>query len=326
VVTLDDQGFRKVRDAGLIAPLTDPALIAEWEKLPAGLRDFLSVESRAAAIPTDFYTYPDVTFLEENWDAVRGDFADYPETWLDYAKWLRGFSHSDAAGKYTVNFDGFGRIGLDTPKQFEMYTLWDMAEAFARCWEALGEGIDFDRPEFTDCVDVLSEVDWSAMRYGEGDEDGMDRRAVMFILAYDPLSSEGDYAVVTRTLKIRPDAPTLTRASGTFAFVPAASTSRATAQEYLKALVAQNRVASEGSLSAAAAYDFATEPEALAREAGMSYTADSIRRYRARVGDVAFRAEPDVETVRAVRDAVIQYVTGQTDSRELCARLEALYK
>ena len=326
VVSLDHEDFRKVRDAGLIAPLTDPALIAEWEKLPAGLRDFLSVDDRAAAIPMDFYAYSDVTFPEKNWDVVRGDLAEPPETWLDYLGWLKEFSHSDAAGKYIIDFERLERVDLDTPEQFEMYTLWNMAGAFARCWEALGEGIDFDRPEFTDCVDALAEVDWGAIRYADNDEGGEDRRVVTFINCYDPLRSEDDWGAGCRTLKIRPDAPRISRASGTFAFVPASSTSRATAQEYLKTLVAENHAASEGNLSAAAACDFTTDPRVIAEEAGMGYTADSIGRYRAQVGDVAFRVEPDTGTILAVRDAVIQFVSGQADSRELCARLETLYK
>ena len=106
----------------------------------------------------------------------------------------------------------------------------DMAEAFERCWRALGEDVDFNRPEFTECVANLAAVDWKALRYGDGDEGGGDLRALFFPGVYDPLFSENDWSVGCRTLKIRPDAPKLTRASGYIAFVPAASTSRATAQ------------------------------------------------------------------------------------------------
>lgn len=325
VVTLDDQSFRKVRDAGLIAPLTDPELVAEWEKLPAGLRDFLSVDGRAAAIPVDFYAYPDVMFLKENWEAVRGDFADYPETWLDYARWLRAFSHSEAAGRYVIDFDGYERVDLDTPEQFEMLTLWDMAEAFERCWRALGEAVEFNRPEFTECVEILAEVDWRGMRYGDGDEGGADLRALFFPGVYDPLFSEDDWSDGCRTLKIRPDAPKLTRASGYFAFVPAPSTSKATAQEYLRTLAALNRTAVEGSLPAAACYDFATDPEALAKGASMGFTADSIRRYRAQVGDAVISIMHDNQTVIKVRDIAVEYVAGKIDAGMLCGALNGVY-
>ena len=326
VVTLDDQSFRKVRDAGLIAPLTDPELVAEWEKLPGGLRDFLSVDGRAAAIPVDFYAYPDVMFLKENWEAVRGDFADYPETWLEYARWLRAFSHSEAAGRYVIDFDGYERVDLDTPEQFEMLTLWDMAEAFERCWRALGEAVDFNRPEFTECVAVLAEVDWQAMRYGDGDEGGADLRALFFPGVYDPLFSEDDWSAGCRTLKIRPDAPKLTRASGCFAFVPAASTRRATAQDYLRTLVAVNRTGNEGSLPAVAGYDFATDPEALAKGAGMGFTADSIRRYREQVGDAVIPLMHDNETVVKVRDIAVGYVEGRIDGKTLAGALNGVYR
>lgn len=325
VVTLEYHDFRRVRDAGLVAPLTDAALVAEWEKLPDGLRDFLSVDGRAAAIPVDFYAYPDVMFLKTNWEAVRGDFADYPATWLDYTRWLRDFSHSEAAGRYVIDFDGYERVDLDAPGQFEMFTLWDMAEAFERCWRALGETVDFDRPEFTECVATLGEVDWKALRYGDGDEGGADLRALVFAGVYDPLFSEDDWSAGCRTLKIRPDAPKLSRASGYFAFVPAASTSRATAQEYLKTLAALNQTAVEGSLPAAACYDFATDPEALARAAGMGFTADSIRRYRGQVGDAVIPLMHDNETVVRVRDIAVEYVKGKIDAGMLCGALNGVY-
>jgi len=325
VVTLEYHDFRRVRDAGLVAPLTDAALVAEWEKLPDGLRDFLSVDGRAAAIPVDFYAYPDVMFLQANWEAVRGDLADYPETWLDYARWLRDFSHSEAAGRYVIDFDGYERVDLDVPGQFEMFTLWDMAEAFERCWRALGEDVDFNRPEFTECVATLAAVDWKALRYGDGDEGGEDLRALFFPGVYDPLFSENDWSAGCRTLKIRPDAPKLTRASGTFAFVPAASTSRATAQEYLKTLAALNRTGDEGSLPAAACYDFATDPETLANAAGLGFTADSIRRYREQVGDAVVPLMHDNETVRKVRDIAVEYVAGKIDAGMLCGALNGVY-
>ena len=325
VVTLEYHDFRRVRDAGLVAPLTDAALVAEWEKLPDGLRDFLSVDGRAAAIPVDFYAYPDVMFLQANWEAVRGDFADYPATWLDYARWLRDFSHSEAAGRYVIDFDGYERVDLDVPGQFEMFTLWDMAEAFERCWRALGEDVDFNRPEFTECVATLAAVDWKALRYGDGDEGGEDLRALFFPGVYDPLFSENDWSIGCRTLKIRPDAPKLTRASGYFAFVPAASTSRATAQEYLKTLAALNRTGDEGSLPAAACYDFATAPETLASAAGPGFTADSIRRYREQVGDAVVPLMHDDETVRKVRDIAVEYVAGKIDAGMLCGALNGVY-
>lgn len=326
VVTLEYHDFRRVRDAGLVAPLTDAALVAEWEKLPEGLKDYLSVDGRAAAIPVDFYAYPDVMFLKTNWEAVRCGLEDYPVTWLDYARWLRDFSHSPAARRYVIDFDGYERVDLDVPGQFEMFTLWDMAEAFERCWRALGEDIDFNRPEFTEFVEILAEVDWRGMRYGDGDEGGADLRALFFPGVYDPLFSEDDWSDGCRTLKIRPDAPKLTRASGTFAFVPAASTSRATAQEYLKTLAALNRTGDEGSLPAAACYDFATDPEALASAAGMGFTADSIRRYREQVGDAVIPLMHDNETVVKVRDIAVGYVEGRIDGKALAGALNGVYR
>ena len=326
VVTLEYHDFRKARDAGLIAPLTDAALVAEWEKLPEGLRNFLSVDGRAAAIPVDFYAYPDVMFLKTNWEAVRGSFEDYPETWLEYARWLRDFSHSEAAERYVIDFGGYERVDLDAPGQFEMLTLWDMAEAFERCWRALGEGVDFNRPEFTECLALLAEVDWRAMRYGEGDEGGGDLRALCFTNVYDPLFSEDDWSAGSCTLKIREDAPKLSRASGCFAFVPAASTSKATAQAYLRTLVAVNRTGDNGSLPAAACYDFATDPEALARAAGPGFTAGSIARYRERVGDAVIPLLRDNETMVKVRDMAVEYVEGKIDAGMLCGALNEVYR
>jgi len=273
----------------------------------------------------DFCAYPDVMFLKENWEGVRGDFADYPETWLDYAEWLRAFSHSEAARRYMIDFDKYDRIELDTPGQYEMFTLWRMAEAFARCWTALGEGVDFNRPEFTECVATLAEVDWKALRYGDGDEGGADLRALVFAGVYDSLFSEDDWSAGCRTLRIRPDAPKLTRGSGCFAFVPAASTSRATAQEYLRTLVAVNRTGDEGSLPAAAGYDFVTDANTLARAAGPGFTADSIRRYREQVGDVVIPFMHDNETVIKVRDIVVQYVEGKIDKQMLAGALNGVY-
>ena len=325
VVALDDDRFRRVRDAGLIAPLTDPALVAEWEKLPAGLRDFLSVDGRAAAIPMDFYTYTDVMFLQENWEAVRGDMEDWPDTWLEYVNWLGAFSHSEAAERYAIGFDGFERIDLDVPAKFEMFTLWNMTRAFARCWTALGERVDFARAEFRECVEALGNVDWSAMRYGEDAVDGEDCRAITFVGCYDPLFSEDNWIAGCRTLKIRPDAPRISRASGCFAFMTAASTSRATAQEYLKTLVAVNRTAAEDSLSEAAAYDFTTDPALLADAAGMAYTADSVRRYRQAVGDVAFGLEGDNEDILAVRDVAARFASGKIDAQALIEALNRMY-
>ena len=325
VVTLEDEGFRRVRDAGLIAPLTDPVLIAEWEKLPEGLRATLSVDGRPAAIPGDLYAYPDVVFLPETWVKVCGRFEDYPDTWLDYASWLAEFSHGDAAGQYPVDFERFERIDLDAPAQFEMFTLWNMAEAYARCWQAMGEPIDFTRPEFVECVEALSGVDWGALRFAE-DDGGGHGRAVTFISVYDPLFSEDDHCAGYRTLRIRPDAPRISRISGTFAFMPASCTRRATAQAYLETLATVNRTAIEGSLPEAASYDFATASETMVGEAGGSVTADSVRRYRVRVGDVAFRAEPSREGVLAVRDAAVGYVSGEATRDELLESLNEVYR
>ncbi len=187
------------------------------------------------------------------------------------------------------------------------------------------EDVDFNRPEFTECVATLAEVDWKALRYGDGDEGGGDLRALFFPGVYDPLFSENDWSAGCRTLKIRPDAPKLTRASGCFAFVPAASTSRATAQEYLKTLAALNRTAVEGSLPAAACYDFATDPEELARAAGPGFTADSIKRYREQVGDAVVPLMHDNETVVRVRDIAVEYVEGKIDAGMLCGALNGVY-
>lgn len=324
VVTLDQESFDVVRDAGLIAPLTDPALVAEWETLPEGLRETLSFDGLPVALPADVFTYPDVMFMTQNWDAVRGSFGDYPATWAEYIRWLAEFSHSGAAGEYFIEFDAFERVSLGIPDQFKMYTLWTMAEAYARCWKALGEDIDFYRPEFADCVAALEDVDWSALRYGARDVDGQDRRAVCFYGDYDPYFSEEDWEAGLRTLKIRDDAPVISRASGCFAFIPAASTSKATAVEYLKTLVGWNREPGDGQLPNAVQYDFATDPEALAGLTNGACTADSIRNYRQRVGDMALRAEPDRETILATRDAVVRYVAGEDDREMLVEMLMEL--
>jgi hypothetical protein len=189
----------------------------------------------------------------------------------------------------------------------------------------LGEAVDFNRHEFTECVATLAQVDWQAMRCGDGPEGGGDLRALAFPGVYDPLSSENDWSAGRRTLRIREGAPKLTRASGYFAFVPATSTSRATAQEYLKTLMAVNRTAVEGSLPAAACYDFATDPETLASAAGPGFTADSIRRYREQVGDAVVPLMHDNETVRKVRDIAVEYVAGKIDAGMLCGALNKVY-
>jgi hypothetical protein len=163
------------------------------------------------------------------------------------------------------------------------------------------------------------------MRYGEDPEGGAELRALAFPGVYDPLSSENDRSAGCRTLRIREGAPKLTRTSGYFAFVPAASTSRATAQEYLKTLAAMNRTPVEGSLPAAACYDFATDPETLARAAGLDYTADSIRRYREQVGDAVIPLMHDNETVVKARDIAVEYVAGKIDTGMLCGALNGVY-
>ena len=89
--------------------------------------------------------------------------------------------------------------------------------------------------------------------------------------------------------------------------------------------MAANHETVDGNLSEAAAYDFTTDPQTLVAEAGMNYTADSIRRYREQVGDVAFRAEPDRETNLQIRDTAVGYVTGKIDQAQLCEALNALY-
>ena len=325
VVTLSEEDFPRVRDAGLIAPLTDPELIAEWKLLPQGLQTFLSVDGQPAAIPLGLYTYGDVMFLPENWEAARGSFDDYPDTWLDYARWLSEFSRSEAAGAYVISFEGVDRVALDTPQQFRLYTLWWMAESSARCWEALGEEIDFSKPEFMACLDALEGVDWRALRYDDFAAENRNIRAVQFNFTYDPLFSEDDWSAGERTLRIRDDAPRISRASGDFSFVPASSTSKATAQAYLEALVAVNHTSVEGSMSERAGYDFATDPEAIAREAGASVTPDSVRRYRERVGDVAFPAEKSTETMLAVRDALVKFVAGECEREEVLRELNAVY-
>ena len=98
---------------------------------------------------------------------------------------------------------------------------------------------------------------------------------------------------------IREDAPKLSRASGTFVFVPAASTSRATAQEYLKTLAYVNQTNYEGSLEAVY-YDFATDPEDFASKWGGAESAEAIRQYREQVGDFSFCVNLTRESVGAV--------------------------
>ena len=108
--------------------------------------------------------------------------------------------------------------------------------------------------------------------------------------------------------------------------MPAASTSKATAQAYLRTLVAVNRTGDEGSLPAAACYDFATDPEALARAAGPGFTADSIERYRERVGDAVIPLLRDNETMVKVRDMAVEYVEGKIDAGMLCGALNEVYR
>lgn len=323
VVALEQDGFERVRDAGLIAPLTDPELRAEWEKLPEGLRGYLSVDGQPAAIPLDVFAYLDVAFLTENWDDIRGSFEDYPDTWLEYIRWLGEYSHSAAARDYMIEFDALDGNGLSAAEAFEAYTLLSMADAYARCWKALGETVDFSKPDFTACLEALEGVDWGALHYCDGTpaNDGKEHRAVLFYAGYDPYE---DVTVVPCTLRIREDAPKLSRASGTFVFVPAASTSRATAQEYLKTLAQVNQTDYEGSLEAVR-YDFATDPEDFSSESGGVYSVEAICRYREQVGDFSFCVELTPESVAAVQDAANRYVVGQISRDEWLECLSEAY-
>lgn len=323
VVALEQDGFERVRDAGLIAPLTDPELRAEWEKLPEGLRGYLSVDGQPAAIPLDVFAYLDVAFLTENWDDIRGSFEDYPDTWLEYIRWLGEYSHSAAARDYMIEFDALDGNGLSAAEAFEAYTLLSMADAYARCWKALGETVDFSKPDFTACLEALEGVDWGALHYCDGTpaNDGKEHRAVLFYAGYDPYE---DVTVVPCTLRIREDAPKLSRASGTFVFIPAASTSRATAQEYLKTLAQVNQTDYEGSLEAVR-YDFATDPEDFSSESGGVYSVEAICRYREQVGDFSFCVELTPESVAAVQDAANRYAVGQISRDEWLECLSEAY-
>lgn len=323
VVALEQDGFERVRDAGLIAPLTDPELRAEWEKLPEGLRGYLSVDGQPAAIPLDVFAYLDVAFLTENWDDIRGSFEDYPDTWLEYIRWLGEYSHSAAARDYMIEFDALDGNGLSAAEAFEAYTLLSMADAYARCWKALGEAVDFSKPDFTACIEALEGVDWGALHYCDGTpaNDGKEHRAVLFYAGYDPYE---DVTVVPCTLRIREDAPKLSRASGTFVFVPAASTSRATAQEYLKTLAQVNQTNYEGSLEAVY-YDFATDPEDFASKWGGAESAEAIRQYREQVGDFSFCVNLTRESVGAVQEATNRYVAGQISRDEWLECLSEAY-
>lgn len=323
VVALEQDGFERVRDAGLIAPLTDPELRAEWEKLPEGLQAFLSVNGQPAAIPLDVYAYPDVAFPAENWNDIRGSFEDAPGTWPEYIRWLGEYSHSAAARDYVIEFDVFDRTEQSVAEAFEAYTLLSMTDAYARCWKALGEAVDFSKPEFTACLEALEGVDWDALRYHGRDTaiDGKEHRAMLFYPDYNPHES----AVVIRcTLRIRPDAPKLSRASGTFVFVPAASTSRATAQEYLKTLARVNHTAYDGSPEAVY-FDFATDPEDFASAWGGAYMVDAIRRFREQVGDFTFCVNLTPESVVAIQEATNRYVVGQMSQDEWLECLSEAY-
>ena len=323
VVALEQDGFERVRDAGLIAPLTDPELRDEWEKLPEGLQAFLSVNGQPAAIPLGVCAYPDVAFLTENWDDIRGSFEDCPDTWLDYIRWLGEYSHSEAAGDYVIEFDALDGSGPNAAEAFEAYTLLSMADAYARCWKALGETVDFSKPEFAACLQAFEGVDWNALRYydGETTNDGKEHRAALFYSCYDPYK---DMTVIPCTLRIRPDAPKLSRASGTFVFIPAASTSRATAQEYLKTLAQVNQTDYEGSLEAVR-YDFATDPEDFSSESGSAYSAEAIRCYREQIGDFSFCMELTPESVVAIQEATNRYVVGQISRDEWLECLSEAY-
>lgn len=323
VVALEQDGFERVRDAGLIAPLTDPELRAEWEKLPEGLQAFLSVNGQPAAIPLGVCAYPDVSFPTENWNDIRGSFEDIPDTWLDYIRWLGEYSHSEAARDYVIEFDPLDGSDLNTAEAFEAYTLLSMADAYARCWTALGETVDFSKPEFTANLEALEGVDWDALRYHGGDTlvDGKEHRATLFYSDYEPYE---DTMVTRCTLRIRPDAPKLSRASGTFVFIPAASTSRATAQEYLKTLAQVNQTDYEGSLEAVR-YDFATDPEDFSSESGSAYSAEAIRCYREQIGDFSFCMELTPESVVAIQEATNRYVFGQISRDEWLECLSEAY-
>ena len=144
---------------------------------------------------------------------------------------------------------------------------------------------------------------------------------MLFYPDYNPHES----AVVIRcTLRIRPDAPKLSRASGTFVFVPAASTSRATAQEYLKTLARVNHTAYDGSPEAVY-FDFATDPEDFASKWGGAESAKAIRQYREQVGDFSFCVNLTRESVGAVQDAANQYVAGQISQEEWLECLSEAY-
>lgn len=323
VVALEQDGFERVRDAGLIAPLTDPELRAEWEKLPEGLRGYLSVDGQPAAIPLDVYAYPDVAFPAENWNDIRGSFEDAPDTWLEYFRWLGEYSHSAAARDYVIEFDALDGSDQSMAEAFEVYTLLSMADAYARCWKALGESVDFSKPEFTACLEALEGVDWDALRYHGGDTviDGKEHRAMLFYPDYNPHESA---AVIRCTLRIRPDTPKLSRASGTFVFVPVASTSRATAQEYLKTLARVNHTAYDGSPEAVY-FDFATDPEDFASAWGGAYMVDAIRRFREQVGDFTFCVNLTLESVVAIQEATNRYVVGQMSQDEWLECLSEAY-
>ncbi|MBP3913044.1 MAG: hypothetical protein J6D14_01390, partial [Lachnospiraceae bacterium] len=206
---------------------------------------------------------------------------------------------------------------------FEAYTLLSMADAYARCWKALGETVDFSKPDFTACLEALEGVDWGALHYCDGTpaNDGKEHRAVLFYAGYDPYE---DVTVVPCTLRIREDAPKLSRASGTFVFIPAASTSRATAQEYLKTLAQVNQTDYEGSLEAVR-YDFATDPEDFSSESGGVYSVEAICRYREQVGDFSFCVELTPESVAAVQDAANRYAVGQISRDEWLECLSEAY-
>ena len=298
VVALEQDGFERVRDAGLIAPLTDPELRAEWEKLPEGLRTFLSVNGQPAAIPLGAYAYPDVSFLTENWDDIRGSFEDAPDTWPEYIQWLGEYSHSTAARDYVIEFDALDGSDQSAAEAFEAYTLLSMADAYARCWKTIGESVDFSKPEFTACLEALEGVDWDALHYHGGDTviDG-EHRATLFYSDYEPYED----AMVTRcTLRIRPDAPKL---------------SRATTQEYLKTLARVNHTAYDGSPEAVY-FDFATDPEDFASAWGGAYMVDATRHYREQVGDFSFCVNLTPESVVAIQEATNRYVVGQMSQEE----------
>ena len=301
--------------AGWGKPIQDEALCAMIDRMPEGMRRYVTKDGAYIGIPCEFFAYGDIKIHPRVWAEYGRGEEEVPETWLELMQLLNELSHGPDAGKFSI-YAGH-KITGDTADGSDAALLLSqkMTDGFARSWAARGQEPDFGGADFREAFEMLQVINFGALRYAS--ESDAQENILIEIMSdgYEP-GWPGDI-----TLKIHPQDVKVSRG---LCFVErihpdAGAEAEAAAYAYLRARHADGTDAYNRLRC-----DFTTPASELAKIYGDNISAEAIESYREQVGDVWLDSLSEDEQNR--RDAaLIAYARGEMDFDALADVLNDIY-